>query len=75
MRRRKVKGMRGIVAVHSTTDEQESVVLTFWETKEDMDAFYSPGNKIVASFLEKARPLMEGAPERSGHSVAELATH
>ena len=25
------------------------------ETKEDVDAFYSPGNRIVASFLERAR--------------------
>jgi heme-degrading monooxygenase HmoA len=59
--------------MHSMSDEQESVVLTFWETKEDMDAFYSPANKIVASFLERARPFMEGAPERSDYSVEELA--
>lgn len=41
----KLKGLRGIVVMHSMSDEQESVVLTFWETKEDMDAFYSPATK------------------------------
>ena len=59
--------------MHNMADEKESVVLTFCDTKEDMDTFYSAGNCIVASFLEKARPFMEGASERSDYSVAELA--
>jgi hypothetical protein len=53
----------------SASDKQESIILTFGETREDMDAFYSPANKMVASFLEKARPFMEGAPERSDYAV------
>ena len=61
--------VKGFAVMDSASDEQEIVVLTFWETREDMDAFYSLGNKIVASFLEKARPFMEGAPERRDYSV------
>lgn len=41
--------------------------------QEDTDTFYSPGISIATSFLEKARPFMEGAPEISDYSVAELA--
>jgi heme-degrading monooxygenase HmoA len=37
--------MRGIVVMDSMADEQESIVLTFWDTKEeDMDTFYGPGS-------------------------------
>jgi hypothetical protein len=34
-------------------DEQESIVLTFWQTKEDMDSFYRPDNKYFLSLLKK----------------------
>jgi hypothetical protein len=37
-----------------------------------MDAFYSPGNRIVASFLEGAKPLIEQMPQRSDYVVAEM---
>ncbi len=32
-----VKGLRGLAAVDSASDGQESIVLTFWKTREDTD--------------------------------------
>lgn len=58
--------------MHTMADEKERFVLTFCDTR-DTDTFYIPGISIATSFLEKARPFMEGAPERSDYSVAELA--
>ena len=43
----KATGMRGFVVMDNVQESQESVVLTFWETKEDMDAFYQPDNNSV----------------------------
>ena len=38
----KMGGMKGFVVLDNIQDSQESIVLTFWESKEDMDAFYLP---------------------------------
>jgi hypothetical protein len=37
-----------------------------------MDAFYSAGNRIAASFLERAKPLIEQMPQRSDYVMAEM---
>ena len=42
---KKQAGMRGFVIMDDIQDLQESIVLTFWETKEDMDLFYKSDSK------------------------------
>src|SRR3712207_9326795 len=39
--------MRGHIILDSISDIRESIILTFWETREDMDKFYSPYNKEI----------------------------
>jgi hypothetical protein len=41
----KSTGMVGFVIMDNIQDSRESIVLTFWETKEDMDKFYQPGEE------------------------------
>ena len=36
----KSTGMKGFMAMDDLQDLQESIVLTFWERKDDMDSFY-----------------------------------
>ncbi len=67
------KEMRGHIILNSTSDFQESIVLTFWETREEMDKFYSPRNKALASLVERAKPLFEKMPERTDYAVSELS--
>ena len=67
------KEMRGHMILDSTSDLQESIVLTFWETREGMDKFYSPQNKALADLVERAKPLFEKMPERTDHAVSELS--
>jgi hypothetical protein len=67
------KEMRGHLILDSINDLQESIILTFWETKEDMDKFYSPQNKALANLVERAKPLFEKMPERTDHAVSELS--
>jgi heme-degrading monooxygenase HmoA len=67
------KEMRGHLILDGISDLQESIVLTFWETKEDMDKFYSPQNKALADLVERSRPLFEKMPERTDHAVSELS--
>ena len=67
------KEMRGHIILDSTGDLLESIVLTFWETREDMDNFYSPQNKALASLVERAKPLFEKMPERTDYAVSELS--
>jgi hypothetical protein len=66
------KEMRGHIILDSTSDILESIILTFWETREDMDKFYSPQNKALASLVERAKPLFEKMPERTDYAVSEL---
>jgi heme-degrading monooxygenase HmoA len=65
----KVKGMKGYVVLDNAQDPQESIVLTFWETKEDMDAFYHPDNKVLSNLVEKLKPSFEQLPERKDYQV------
>jgi hypothetical protein len=67
------KEMRGHIILDGTSDIQESIILTFWETKEGMDRFYSPQNKALASLVERAKPLFEKMPERTDYAVSELS--
>ena len=67
------KEMRGHLILDGISDLQESIVLTFWETKEDMDKFYSPQNKALADLVERSKPLFEKMPERTDHAVSELS--
>jgi heme-degrading monooxygenase HmoA len=67
------KEMRGHMILDSTSDLQESIILTFWETREDMDKFYSLQNKALANLVERAKPLFEKMPERTDHAVSELS--
>jgi heme-degrading monooxygenase HmoA len=67
------KGMRGHIIFDSISDIRESIILTFWDTREDMDKFYSPQNKALASLVERAKPLFEKMPERTDYTVSELS--
>jgi hypothetical protein len=67
------KEMRGHIILDGTSDIRESIILTFWETKENMDRFYSPQNKTLASLVEGAKPLFEKMPERTDYAVSELS--
>jgi hypothetical protein len=53
-------------------DIQESVVLTFWERKEDMDSFYKPPNKILSDLVEKLNPSFEQLPVRKDYRVTKF---
>jgi heme-degrading monooxygenase HmoA len=65
--------MKGHLILDSTNDFQESIVLTFWETREDMDKFYSTQNKALTNLVERAKPLFEKMPERTDYAVSELS--
>jgi heme-degrading monooxygenase HmoA len=68
----KVKGMKGFLVMDNMKDTQESIVLTFWETKEDMDAFYNPDNKTLANFVETAKSAFEQMPERNDYQISSI---
>ena len=65
-----IKGLKGFLVMDNINDTQESVVLTFWETKEDMDAFYNPNNNVLANFIESAKALFEEMPERKDYQIS-----
>jgi heme-degrading monooxygenase HmoA len=67
------KEMRGHIIIESVSDIQESLILTFWETREDMDKFYSKQNKALTDLVERAKALFEKMPERTDYTVSELS--
>jgi heme-degrading monooxygenase HmoA len=68
----KEKGMKGFMILDSIEDSQESIVLTFWENKNDMDAFYQPDNKLLSNLVEKLKPAFEQLPERRDYQVVKV---
>ncbi len=67
------KDMKGHIILESTGDIQESIILTFWETREDMDKFYSIQNRDLTNLVNRAKPLFETMPERTHYNVSELS--
>jgi hypothetical protein len=55
--------MRVTVVMYSVTDERKASCA--FGTKNELDAFSPDG--IVASFLKRAQPFREGAPERGDY--------
>jgi quinol monooxygenase YgiN len=67
----KPTGMRGFMIMDDLQDSQESIVLTFWERKEDMDSFYK-WYKPLDDLVEKLKPSFEQPPMRKDYRVAKF---
>jgi heme-degrading monooxygenase HmoA len=68
----KPTGMKGFMIMDDLEDLQESIVLTFWERKEDMDSFYKPENKALYDLVEKLNPSFEQLPVRKDYHVSKF---
>jgi cell division GTPase FtsZ len=64
--------MKGFMVMDDLQDLQVSVVLTFWERKEDMDYFYKPENKLLSDLVKKLNPSFEQLPVRKDYQVTKF---
>jgi quinol monooxygenase YgiN len=64
--------MTGYVVMDSLEDSSESIVLTFWGSKEDMDSFYQPENHLLSGLVEKLKPSFKILPERRDYKVSDF---
>ncbi len=53
------RAMQGHAILESIADENESIVLTFWENEDGMKKFYSPDNKHLANLVERAKNTLK----------------
>ena len=51
--------MKGFIVMDSLEDPSESIVLTFWETKEEMDNFYQVDNHLLSIWLKNLNPFLK----------------
>ena len=65
-----VKGLKGFAILENIENDRETIVLTFWETREDMEKYYSKDNNILSRLVEKVKPMFEQMPERSDYKIA-----
>ena len=68
----KPTGMKGFMVMDDLEDLPESIVLTFWERKEDMDSFYKPENNALYDLVKKLNPSFEQLPVRKGYHVSKF---
>jgi heme-degrading monooxygenase HmoA len=68
----KPTGMRGFMIMDDLQDLQESIVLTFWERKEDMDQFHKSDNKALIDLVEKLKDSFEQLPVRKDYEVSKF---
>ena len=64
----KIKGFNGFVMSGSLEDPQKAVNISLWDTREDMDEYYT-NNKEYSSFLESLKPLIEQVSENKDYKV------
>ena len=60
--------------MNNVDDSQETIALTFWETKEDMDAYHKLNNKWFNIITERIKPLFEQLPKRSDYTLFNFKT-
>jgi heme-degrading monooxygenase HmoA len=68
----KASGLKGYTILENSDDNKETLVLTFWGSKEDMDNYYSNGNSSLSSLVEEVKPMFEKMPERITYNVVSL---
>ena len=64
-----VKGLKGYAILENIENDKETIVLTFWETREDMENYYSEDNNILSDLVEKVKSMFEQMPERSDYKI------
>ena len=64
-----IKGLKGFIIMNSVHDSEETITLTFWETKRDMDAYRNFNNKWFSIITDRIKTLFERLPERSDYTV------
>ena len=63
-----MKGLSAFVLMANLHDSQGATNSTVWETKEDMDAYYSQ-DKNYQSVLDRMKPMMEEDLERREYTI------
>ena len=56
-----VKGLKGYAILENIENDRETIVLTFWETIEDIEKYYSKDNDILFNLVEKVKPILYNA--------------
>jgi heme-degrading monooxygenase HmoA len=65
-----VNGFEGYTILENDEDSNETVVLTFWKSKEDMDNYYSNTNYSLSNLVQEVKPMFEKMPERISYNIA-----
>lgn len=68
----KVSGFKGYTILENSDDNNETLVLTYWGSKEDMDNYYSNGNSSLSRLVEEVKPMFEKMPERISYNIVSL---
>lgn len=74
MNERVINGLTGFLIMDSETDPKESIVLTFWRSKESMTLFYDEENSILTWLVNRLKPLFSEMPVRSDYKVTLFKT-
>ena len=64
-----VKGLKGYAILENIENDKETIVLTFWDNRENMENYYSKDNNILSELVEKVKPMFEQMPERSNYKI------
>lgn len=65
-----VNGFKGYTILENDEDSNETVVLTFWKSKKDMDNYYSNTNYSLSNLVQEVKPMFEKMPERISYNIA-----
>lgn len=68
----KEKGLKGYIILENDEDSNETLILTLWESKRDMDNYYSDANKRLSNLVDEVKPIFEKMPERITYNVISL---
>lgn len=65
-------GLKGHAILENVENKRETIVLTFWDKKEDMENYYTKDNNLLQELVEKVKPMFEQLPERTSYKISSL---
>jgi hypothetical protein len=64
--------LKGYAILENIENDKETIVLNFWDKREDIEKYYSKDNDILFNLEEKVKPMFVQMSESSDYKIVLL---
>jgi hypothetical protein len=64
--------LKGYAILENIENDRKTIVLNFWDKREDIEKYYSKDNDILFNLVAKVKPMFVQMPESSDYKIVLL---